>query len=284
MTRKDWNKIEDNIKTGLYKLVRLVEVTDDGKTRTVINNNKITGNGAMDRLAYIKSKVDSLPPGKYNVECRISPTNHTIVDSYPLEIKERNIVLTNGVEDHTKNQEEMNTVDFDDYVRLIKENASLTAMNTMLETEKEFYKKEYFSLRDSGVTKHSGLSDEGEKEKTGFEIAATTLENCMTGLLPVLQEHFSVQREKIDLQKKQLSAGQTKKIKPMGKKKLKSVEEIAQDKADELYELSLEDEDAFNDQLDELEESDPEIYQLVCEILEIEEEEQEEEEEEEETE
>lgn len=280
MTKRDWDKIDKGIKSGMYKLVRLVKITDESNPEITVPFNKITGQsgGALERFEYIRSKIDQLKPGHYQIQCRLSPNNQGITDCYDIVIKTRDVTLTNGIEDHTNKQEEMSTVDFEDYVRLIKENASLTAMNTMLETEKEFYKKEYLSLRDAGVTKSTGLNDSGEKEKGTMEIVASTLENCFAGAMPILQEHFNIQREKIDLQKQQLSSGRIKTNKTMGvKKKLKTIEELAEEKADELYEISETDPEEFENQLDELEANDNELYQLVCEILEIEESEEEEE-------
>jgi len=279
MKQRDWDKLKKELQAGTWKMIRLVELLPDNETHIVVPFNSASKpDEVLTRLAYIKKKVDNgLPAGDYQIECRVTPTNARLVDVFPFTIKPKQITLRDDVEDKTKEQiEDMpNNVDFDDYVDLIKENAELKAQNSVLIQEVNFYKKELDLYRQNKT--HPSLQ-ENAPEKSTTEIIVSTIGEGFASAVPIIQEMFNLQHRKLDIEEKKLT--NTKKPnakKTMGKKQ--TIEERAQEIADELYNIEEENPDEFDRRLDELEEKDASLYELVCEILGIEEEEEEDEEE-----
>lgn len=284
MNRRDWDKLKKDLENGIYKMIRLVQIFPDGEPRVIITYNKFTKTGELiNRFNYIRNKVDSgqLPPGDYELNLRVSPTNNTMVDILKFSIKPKSVVLNdNTIVDKTSEQEteEMNNVDFDDYVNLIKENAELKATNTYLIQELEFYKRELKFYQDNRSNTPATLQD-APQEKSMAEIITNTLGDTFASAVPILDKYFDLQTRRLDLEEKKITTNTPQKSKP--KKMAKSIEEIAELTADELYDLEESDPDEFNRRLDDLEIKNPELYDMVCEILGIEIEEEEDQEEQE---
>lgn len=270
MRKKDWENIEEKIKTGIYKLVRLVKMNGN-ESVVIVGYNKITHN-PIDRLNYIKSKQNDLEAGEYLVQCRVSPTNHELVDSFKLIIKPRTILINGSdVEDKTNEQTTMaNDIDLDDYIKAIKEAEQLKATNIYLMREIEYYQRELQALRDN---KAVGLSDNSENSKSTAEIITSAIGDSLSAFLPIADRYFGLQEKKIELEGRKIESG--KKSTVVKSKKLmakKTIEQEAEEIALKLEELEETNPEEFNNKLDEMEENDPELYDMVCSILGIEEE------------
>lgn len=286
MNRRDWDKLKKDLENGIYKMIRLVQIFPDGEPRVIITYNKFTKTGELiNRFNYIRNKVDSgqLPPGDYELNLRVSPTNNTMVDILKFSIKPKSVVLNdNTIVDKTSEQEteDMNNVDFDDYVALIKANAELKATNTYLIQELEFYKRELKFYQDNRSSNMPATLQDAPQEKSVAEIITNTLGDTFASAVPILDKYFDLQTRRLDLEEKKITTNTP--TKPKAKKMAKSIEEIAELTADELYDLEESDPDEFNRRLDDLEAKNPELYDMVCEILGIEIEEEEDQEEEQE--
>lgn len=284
MTVKDWNKITRNISNGTYKMVRLARINKGSKDDILVSFNKVTSKTteAIDRLNYIKSKIGDLEPGHYQVQCRVSPSNNSIQDCFNLIIEEKKMIQINAngngehkVLDKTAEQVETMNIDFKDYINAVTEAAELRAINAQLVIERDMYKK---LLENGGGVQVRQLADEAPKEKSVTEIITSSLGDSMASLLPVAEQYFGLQQRKLDIEEKKLNlASKGNMVKKIKKRDLQAE---AEDLEEELRTLCDNDPDEYNAYLDELEEEDPELYEMVCSVLGIEEEEEEEEEEE----
>lgn len=276
-------KAKQGIDARVYKTLRLVKIDPDSEYLVLIGFNKVGENfqqEAYDKLKHIELiiKQYKLEPGTYQIQCRSSHTRGGLVDSFDFIIPKKNLPVPEGAEDYTQQQEEMagHEIDFDDYVKLIKENAALKALNEMLVVERDHYKKlaaNPVALQDAAPV---------EPEKTGTDRLLDALGTLAPGLM-ALGEKFMEQRDRtISLEEQRLQKAIVKK-KPAPRMRQQQ-QPVAEDNqeleqlVERLSALMNEDEDAFNDELDELEQNDPEMYQAVCEAMELEEHEEEEEE------
>lgn len=272
MIKRDWDRLKKELENGIYKMIRLVQILPDGEARVIITYNKFTKAGELiNRFNYIRNKVDTgqLTPGDYELHLRVSPTNNTMVDVLKFSIKPKSVVLSDTIVDKTSEQEteEMNSVDFDDYVNLIKANADLKATNNYLIQELEFYKRELKFYQDNRSNTPATLQD-APQEKSTAEIITNTIGDAFASAVPIMEKYFDMQSRRLDLEEKKIS--ENPKPKTLKKKMGKSIEEIAEKTADELYELEQTNPEEFDRRLDVLEERNPELYEMVCEILGIE--------------
>jgi hypothetical protein len=273
MTSKTYYEIKKNIDSGNYKLVRLVQEVEGQKLpEVIIEYNSVAGDSkklANERLDFIRTKCNKfLPAGEYIVQCRMSKQNKSTIDQYNVTVT-RAVVLTNNVEDKTKEQTtEMESIHLDEHIKLIHENARLTALITQLQFENEWYKKH-------GGSNPTTLADGSPipKEKTGEELLSNVLSEALPGIMNLGDRYFGLEEKRLSLENNRIKSGLVKKggMKKIVKKK--TFEQQAQEEAAYMDKLQG---DRFDREMDELEQDDPELYDAVCEILGIEEEEEEE--------
>lgn len=270
MTSKIYYEIKKNIDAGHYKLVRLVQEVEGQKLpEVIIEYNSVAGDSkklASERLDFIRAKCNKfLPAGDYIVQCRLSKQNKSTVDQYNVTVT-RTVVLTNTVEDKTKEQTtEMEPIHLEDHIKLIHENARLTALITQLQFENEWYKKH-------GGATPTTLADGSPvpKEKSGEEMLTNVLSEALPGLMNLGDRYFGLEEKKLTLEDNRIKSGLVRKGKMKKVVKKKTFEQEAQEEAAYMDKLQGEE---FDIAMDELEEEDPELYDAVCEILGIEEEE-----------
>jgi len=276
MNKNDWAKIRESIEKGVYKMVRLIRVYDNGKTEVIAPYNRKTGKEALERFDYLQMKSSTLCAGNYEVQCKIGANANSITDSYKLSIKERRMInipinSDDNIQDKTNEQSTMENISLDDHIELIKECAMLKANVQVLERDVAFYKHEMANLQTQLINK--GLSDnQGQGEDKN--VMATMLNDAMPSLINGFDKLLNVLDKREDTKQMQLSSGHVKKI-GMPKKR-QTIEDIANDYADLLEPLMESDPDKFNTELDTLEQEQPDVYDIVCELLELEEEEEEE--------
>ena len=270
MNKNDWAKIRTSIESGIYKMVRLVRIDEKGVSDVIAPYNKKVGKEALERFDYIQMKCSTLPPGNYEVHCKIGANSNSICDKFKLTIKDRRMITipvvdANGVEDKTKEQITMEQIDLQDHIDLIKKCAQLEANEGVLKGEVEFYKKQMEMLQTQLTNK--SLSDGEGESKSGL---AKVLEDTAPAIVNSLDKFLDILDKRENNKSKQLSDNKVKKI---GMAKKQSIEDIANDYADLLEPLMESDPDKFNEQLDVLEQEQPDVYDIVCELLELEDEE-----------
>jgi hypothetical protein len=279
MNKNDWAKIHENFTKGVFKLIRLVRVETDGKHTVLVAYNRKTGKEALERFEYIKMKCENLPTGKYQVQCKSSANLNGLTDAYELNVKEKLMLHLNkdgNIEDKTKEQTTMENISLHEYIELVQKCATLEANERVLTSEVKFYKGEMERLQVALTNK--GLADGSENGGGGngvWEVLGNTLKEVAPSLMNLSDRYINVLEKREENKSVQLSNGKVKKL-PM-KQKAKTIEEIAEEYADILEPLMESDPEKFNDELDLLEQEQPDVYEIVCELLGIEEEEEEEE-------
>ena len=265
MTKKEWDLVKNNIETEVYKIIRLCELRN-GKYEVIIPFNKSNLIALKERYNYIYNTVHKkLPKGTYQLQCRLSPTNQAIQDNYEIIIN--GTELTEIIQDKTStqiNENDMN-ISFEEHITLIKENANLKAMNSLLETERDFYKTHY---NNNLLAKPLGDPTTVAVKSTG-EIIAGVLSDVAPALFGLSEKYMQLMEKKIDSENNNntFSRPQIKKKMPQQKQ----VDNEAIDKARELdYIESNNGEDAMNEELDRLESENVDLYIRVCKILGIE--------------
>lgn len=273
MRTADWIKIKKMVEAGTYKMVRLCKVDPDGSMKPIIAYNKVTSKKleCLDRLEFIKSRISSLPVGLYQVQCKVSPTNHALVDVYDLEIKDKQVIHINAngshqVIDKTSEQEDMgHQIDFHDHIKLIEDNAELRAQVNQLTVERDMWKQMY----QDAPTQPALSEGPVEKEKTIAEIGIQALSENVSVILPALAEQFfGLKNRQLDLEEKKLMSNQNQrpvKRLPLRKAQERDLDAEAEQMADALDQIQ--DDEEFNQQLDELEQADPDLYNKVGDLL-----------------
>lgn len=266
----------NGLKKGIWKSVRLVKV-DNEATTIIIPWSKVSTEEALNRLDYIKHKLDNdLDSGNYQIQCKMNFTKHGITESFCFEVKERKIVSLSTIpkdnEDSTTTTETTimpNDIDFDEYIATIKENAELKAMNGVLERERDLYKHLYEDKTPVPL-------NDSPEQKTMTEKILEGLAGTAPVLLALGEKWMEQRDRKLSLEEKKNTTN-----KPMAqriRKRLKPMEEgeSKEQLCDRLSLLCDNDPDAFESELDLLEQSDPELYDYVYENLGLEDSEEEE--------
>jgi len=191
---KAFDNAKQGINKGIYKTVRLVKKSDEEPDQVLVHYSKINGEEALKRLEYIRQKVDrDLQSGIYEIQCKINFQKSGLVDSFPFEIKERQTLQLTTKEPETLEAEIMNNhIDFDDYVKLIKEVEGLKAQNALLQVERDYYKK--LSEQPKEVVP---LND--EQPKTLADKAFATLETALPPLVGLAEKFFELRERQIAL-------------------------------------------------------------------------------------
>lgn len=280
MTTKDWNKIKNNFDSEIYRYVRVVKIQEGKPDEIVIPFNKVSSNkkNSLERFNYVRMKCEDLPPGQYQVQCRLAQGNHGIQDNYNLEVKEKKTLVFNSngrIEDKTKEQQHdmVNDEYLEKYMESVKANSELSAMNQILEYERDMYKKLYNELLAKGTP---GLSDSGEDKKSNGDKWMESIKEVLTGMFPLAEKLVEQRDKSLDIQLKKFDLMNDRNKKPAVKKITKRTRDLqgeAELLSDELCDVYEQDgEDEYNSRLDDLEEKDPALYELVIAILEPEEE------------
>ncbi len=263
--RKSFDKVEKGIKAGAYKVIRLLKKEEGKEDQTVFPWNK--PGSVLERFAYIKLKLDELPKGNYEIECR---TSHTagIPQRYPIEIKDKQYIsFTHSQEEikKIKNTEEPETVetmpheiDWDEYKELVRENERLKAQIAVMATQKELEEK-YKPLNDAPA---------------GAGIMAV-INDHLPVAMSILDKFLSQRDKQLDLKDRELSLEESgrsgsgkRKVKRINKSMSDNSKQISKEEILESFQaLSESDEAAFENELNALEQKDPELYDYICEEM-----------------
>lgn len=265
-----YENIKTGLQTGVYKNVRLVKKHEGGEREVLIPYARIgKTEEALSRIEYIKLQCDrKLSPGTYVIECRTGNTRGSLQDEFEVIIKPPILLPVkedNPIIDKTEEQETMQNIELQDYIKLLEENANLKADNKLLQMQLDMLK----DFKDI-VGKAQNTLNDPQPSSTSDKII-----NALSDNIPVIAGIFSEfmdQRKKhLELKERELNIKQG--IKPMTSKPKKINPDDVVRELQHLYET---DADAFEAALDELEEKNPNLYEYCCNALGIEEDEEDE--------
>jgi hypothetical protein len=265
--KKYLSQISDAIENGIYKSVRLVKTDPVTREKIIlIPFSKITEpEKGVARLKHIRHQIEKvLEPGDYIIECRTGALASSLVDMFPIKIPARYVpapvqqgenqsstAIQESIEDKTFEQETMQNIDFDDYVALIKEVEKLKAEKALLMTQLEMMQRQ------------PQLS---EPAATAGDKAIQALADHAPSILGIFQQFMNQRDEQIKLERDKMRGSNSRGFKKKVETRKPTREEI-------LYEMAAlqeRDPDSFDATLDEMEEQDPELYEYICENLQIE--------------
>lgn len=277
--QKALDKARDGLKKGIYKTVRLVKI-EEGTTIPIISWSKVSSEEALNRLEFIKYKIDGdLEAGVYEIQCKINFNKGGITEPYRFEIKERKTIPLSTLpkeqveEVQTEEEPDMKQIDFDDYINTIRENAELKAQNDVLVRERDFYKK--LSEEKAPLALNDSPEEKSIGERVIEGLAATA-----PSLLALADKFLEQRDRKLTLEENQ----QRPKLpyREMNKRIRRRVVQPMQDESmdrEKLLEhmtfLCDNDEERFNDEMDALELSDPDTYDYIYDQLGLEDSEEE---------
>jgi hypothetical protein len=270
-------KMIANVRKGLeneiYKSVRLVKSHVPEEERILIPYSKITDpSKAKARIDHIVYQIENvLGPGEYIIECRTGNNPGSMVDAFPIKIRERPVytppqagestAVQERIEDKTFEQEDMANFDFEDYVRLIKENEMLKAKVSLLMTQLE--------LEQTKPQLNDAVPSIGEK---AFQALADNVPTILT----IFDKYFQQRDRHMDIEEKKLNGrnGFKKKVRT---NVVEEVEPSREQKLEFMEELEESDPVAFDATMDEMQEKDPELYAYICKEMDLVDEDEEEE-------
>jgi hypothetical protein len=256
-----YNSIKKGFNDGVYNSISLIKVNKEGQRETIIPHNKGKINGVA-RLDHIKHSIDrNLGAGSYVIECRTGPTSQSVHDRFNVEIKEPVLIpvktdqgLQENIIDATNQQETMQNIELEDYLKLVRENADLKAQIKVLEMKDELYKELIQPF------KNQGLND-------GPQSISDRIFNSLSDQLPsiinIAEQFFNQRNKQIELKEKELNF----------KQGIKNKTTMPSNNPDQvvkrLEHLYYNDPIQFDNELDEMQNKDPELYSYVCEKLQL---------------
>jgi hypothetical protein len=262
-------KIRIGIDSGIYKCVRLS--MKKGKNSNDVDvivpfNLPNDPHGVEERLKYIIHKLDQVvEPGHYEITCASSFGRNAAKDFFPVTVlkREKLKIIPQNDKDNSEtilNAEAMSEISLDEYIAVIKENAELKAQNTALLNQ-------ISDLQDE-LTKQP-LSDPSAmaQNSTGDRIL-TSFDNALPTIANLIGKHYEQKDRLIGLKEKQLSQG---KVSVKNKNVILEQRKKWNELADHLDELFEQNQDAFNNEMDSIQQSDPKLYDFLCNKLGIEE-------------
>lgn len=277
------NSIYKTIKKGIddeiYKRIRLIKVTDDNEKKPLTTYSSYLKGGkenCLKQLEYIRFQLENkLPNGTYIVQVNTAPVSNGIDEDFIIK-KEVTIQLPqsdDSIQDHTHTQTEsdMSGIDIDDYKEALKELADYKSICQAQVFKIEMLEKEIKDLKEK-----KSLSDEETEKKPSLQSALAenveTIFGTLDAFLKLGKDKVKLENRKMDLAEKgvQVNGSKSSKTKKIKKTTMPKNEEIDYDKVvDEMEILWDQDETEFNKAMDELEKANPDLYNYVCEQLEI---------------
>jgi len=245
----------------------------DGTTDPLIPFSKVSEpEEALNRISHIEMKIkQGLTPGLYQIQARAGHTRGSLTDVFDFDISDTLPILIKPGEE--KPEEAMSSLnysfDMEEYKDLLKENARLNAERKMMDMEVEFWKKK-------AMDAPSNLAEQ-QPEKTTWDFVAKVLEDIGPPLIGMGSQWMEQRDREITLAEQAAKEkAQTQKKLPSNRMAKKTFSQVLEIKVNRLTGLEQEDPEAFEEELDELEQKDPRMYAAVCERMGIEEYEEEE--------
>jgi hypothetical protein len=265
--KKSFDRVEKGIKAGAYKTLRLLKKDEKGAEQIIYSWNKAGTDSVKERFEFIKMKLPELGSGSYLIECATSHTSG-IKEKFPIDIIEKQYVSFTHTADEVKkiNTEEPQTVetmpheiDWEEYKELVKENERLKGQIAVLSTQRELEEK-YKSLNDPAPA--SGI--------------ATMLQEYAPTALQIFDKFLSQRDRQMDIRERELSLEESGLSSSGTKKKIKRIAKPSQEKQVtkedillSFQQLSESDPEQFEAELDALEEKNPELFDYICQQMDL---------------
>jgi hypothetical protein len=263
MNKRLYDILKGGIERGIYTCICLIRTTG-GVREIVIPNNRIGEGRTVERLNYIKYQCEkNLPTGTYQIECKTGIRKSSLTEKFDFEIKPHATItvttekkpdgtVQEQIVDKTLDQETMNQIDLDEYIKLVKECEHLRAQNAVLMTQMEMMK----------ANPAQGLSDAQAPANGVLGAVMKTLDDNLPTALSILDK-FMEQRDKAnDLKERELDLAESGVV----TKKIKKVAPVL-DRNKILYkmqQLQQSDPGAFEATLNDFELKDPATYEYLC--------------------
>jgi hypothetical protein len=259
LTKKVYDTIKQGLTQGVYKNVRLIKKNENGTSEVLITWAQVgKPDESLRRFEHIILLINKkLGAGNYVIECRTGEGRYSIKDSFevtkkePVQIQivggEKKEGLKDETIDKTLEQETMQQIDWDDYVKLIKEVEALKAEKAVLILQLEMANKVPVQPLNDGP-------------KTTLDKVLSSLNDHIPTALSIVDKIISQRDKQLEIERQKLDMKQSK---PTPLKNKFMTEQLVQE-LEGLYET---DEEKFNQVLDELEQKDKKLYNTVCERL-----------------
>jgi hypothetical protein len=266
--RQVYNKIKAGLKSGLYKGIRLSKIVE-GEKEILVPFNRINPGQGLERFEYIQNKLElNSMPGEYLIECRTGLVPSSIVDEFTISIKSKMLPPDSGEkETHEKEEylhpevETMNDIDFEEYKRLVEENAKLKGNEQIL----------LFKIKMLEDDRAKPLAD---APSTGGGIIAALSEHAPS-IIGAFDEFLKTQNRKLDIEEKKLDNRKGYPVKKKNTARTTARQKSKEDILEEMINLEQTDPEGFDKTLDDMEVQNPELYNFICDAMGLEEEEEE---------
>jgi hypothetical protein len=261
MDKNIYLKIKRALDKGVIACIRLVRIDQNNIEPLFPYNKPSEPEKAYKRLEYFKEKIDrDLPPGEYEIQGKSSYVN-SMVEKYPVTITAKKLLVSEvpksdekePVENLSDHQQiyEPEFMDADEYKKLIREMETLRGQVRMLEIERDWFRD--LSLQKQG---------QPEKEKGLGDGLAEMAKEAIPAFVNLADRFLSL-REKDNQFKQEMSDSGRVPV----KKETKSIQ-INPDHAIDYYNnlLDTNEEKAYQE-LNDLRETNPQLYDVVYDAL-----------------
>jgi hypothetical protein len=280
LSKETYNTIRERLKSGVYRSICLVRKVSADDDEIICSHNRIKGTENADKplakLDYFKMKLNrELPSGDYEIQAKAS-VSHNAVDKFPVHVAEKKQPVqpenNNGVSEHLSdyelNEDSEEFMDIEEYKKMAQENIKLLGQVTILTIERDWYKKQ---LEMKELATDKGLSDKSSASNIFSDLAKETI----PGVVNLLDNYISMRKDEF----KNRAESRNGKVKV--KKQVPTGGTVNLNQLCVYYfNLLNTDEERANNELDALEQQNPDVYAQVFERLWPEGEEEQEEEEE----
>lgn len=260
--KKVCDKVRKGIEEGLYTKVRLCRLIKKGSkvdSEILITFNRPGKDHCLQRLKNIEFELNNgLEPGKYLIQATTGQTNTSLKKNFevevfaPIKIQSSYTVQSpskgdENVQDYTK-ENSVDSMTLEDYRKTLEQMAELKAENRFLKMENDMLTRENQRLANIGPMDDAGNGN----------MVLDTLREFAPSVMGAV-EKFLEQRDR-DLTLRENSQNKVPFRKPSSKKQ----EPTYDDMVNYIDSLFATDDDKANEELDKIEEKDPQLYQYIC--------------------
>lgn len=265
-----YKQIKSGLEKGIYKTVRLVRI-ENGNREVILPFSGAKGN-AKDRFEHLVHQLEkSLPVGLYEIEAKAGFTPSSIIDSFKIELKNPvTISIDQGLEKKDPETMRDSFIDVDDYKDLLKEISDYKSLCEVQKMKIQFL--------ESQLKNNAPVTPLAESPSIAGGIFKA-LEDHLPTALNVLDTFLKQRDRGLNIKERELTLNENgggKRLKIKRKSKPQEEELDREAILEQMQGLSESDPDSFEATLDEMEEKNPELYDFICDKMDLMEEEEEE--------
>lgn len=272
--KKICDRVRKGIDEGLYTRVRLCRPVKKGskvEDEVLITFNRPGKDHCLQRLKNIQFELENgLIPGKYSIQATTGQTNTSLKKIFEVEVhapikiqSSYNVPSGQNKEENVHDYTRDNSTDsmtLEDYKKTLDVMAELKAENRFLKMENDMLTRENQKLSSMGPLDDNTGSSMG--------MLADTLKELAPAILGTVEKFMEQRDREITLKENSYSSGKV----PFKKKASKPKKEAtADDVVDYIDNLFATDEDKANEELDKIEQENPDLYKYICQQLGLEE-------------